>query len=143
MFKLTDIEVQNAFEAICHHGYSAMSPHPYEWQFVVARWPEVKAYIAQIDLDTYDPYKPLRVFAPKSRANIRVVHLLHPEDLLIYTALTLIVKNDIESARMSKKSRRAFSYRVNTSAPNRLYDARGAHDAYLRQLTAREVRLNA
>ena len=137
MFKLTDIELQNAFEAICHHGYSAMFPQPYEWQFVIAKWPEVKAYLGQIDLDTYTPYKPLRVFAPKNRANIRVVHLLHPEDLVIYSALILIVKNDIENARISKNSRRIFSYRVDTSVPNRLYDARGAHDAYLEQLMAK------
>ncbi len=137
MFKLTDTELQNAFEAICHHGYSTMLPQPYEWQFVVVKWPKVKAYLAQIDLDMYIPYKPMRVFAPKSRANIRVVHLLHPEDLVIYTALILIVKNDIESARISRKSRRVFSYRVDTSTPNRLYDARGAHDAYLGQLKAK------
>ena len=132
MFQLTDIELQNAFEAICHHGYSAMLPQPYEWQFVVERWLDVKSNLAQQDLDTYKPYKPLRVFAPKSRANIRVVHLLHPEDLLIYTALILIVKNDIENARISKTARRVYSYRIDASAPNRLYNVRGAHDTYLK-----------
>jgi hypothetical protein len=134
MFYLTDIELQNAFEAICHHGNSAMLPQCYEWAFVVNRWPEVRAYLAQKDLDTYEPYKPLRVFAPKSRANIRILHLLHPEDLIIYTALVLIIKDDIESARISKKARRVYSYRVDVSAPNRLYDTRGAYDAYLAQL---------
>ncbi|MCZ6606147.1 MAG: RNA-directed DNA polymerase [Alphaproteobacteria bacterium] len=140
VFQLTDIELQNAFEAICHHGYSAMLPQPYEWQFVVERWLDVKSNLAQQDLDTYKPYKPLRVFAPKSRANIRVVHLLHPEDLLIYTALILIVKNDIENARISKTARRVYSYRIDASAPNRLYNVRGAHDTYLEQLMTKATK---
>ena len=140
MFQLTDIELQNAFEAINHHGYSAMLPQPYEWQFVVNRWPDVKVNLAQKDLDTYEPYNPLRIFAPKSRANIRIVHLLHPEDLLIYTALVLIVKNDIENARISKKARRVYSYRVDVSAPNRLYHVRGAHNAYLEQLATKAAK---
>lgn len=134
MFNLTENELQNAFEAIIHHGYSTMLPDPYEWQFVVQRWPDVKANLAQIDLDTYDPYQPLRVFAPKSRSNIRIIHLLHPEDLIIYTALVLIIKNDIENARISKKARRVYSYRVDTSSSNRLYDTRNAYDTYLEQL---------
>lgn len=142
MFRLTEHELQNSFEAICHHGYSAMLPQPYEWQFLVKKWPEVKANLAQLDLDTYEPYKPLRVFAPKSRSNIRVVHLLHPEDLLIYTALVLIIKNDIEAARISKKARRVYSYRVDASMPNRLYDTRGAHDTYLGQLAKKAAKPN-
>jgi len=134
MFKLTDAELQNAYEAVSHHGYSAMLPPPHEWKAVVEKWPEVKDYLAEIDLDTYNPYKPLRIFAPKSRANIRVVHLLHPEDLILYTATVLIIKDDLEMARMSRKAQRVFLYRVDSKKPNRLYDARGAYDAYLEQL---------
>jgi hypothetical protein len=111
-----------------------MLPPPAEWRVVEAKWPEVKHYLMEVDLDNYDPHKPLRIFAPKSRANIRVVHLLHPEDLLLYTALVLIVKDDLEAARISKKAKRVFSYRSDSSVPNRLYDARGAYDGYLAQL---------
>lgn len=134
MFKLTAEELQNAYEAIHHHGYSAMLPAAYEWKHVKEKWAEIKQYLAEIDLDTYTPYKPLQVFAPKSRANIRVVHLLHPEDLLLYTALVLIIKDDVEAARMSRKTQRVFSYRVDLKRPNRLYNSRGAYDAYLSQL---------
>ncbi len=135
MFRLTDVELQNAYEAINHHGYSTMLPQPHEWKFIVTQWAAVKDSLTRIDLDIYKPYNPLQVFAPKSRANIRLIHLLHPEDLLIYTALTLIIKNDIESARISRRYGRIFSYRVDKSACNRLYDASGAYDAYLKQLT--------
>lgn len=134
MFNLTEAELQASLEAIQHHGYSAMLPTPPEWKTVQTNWSAVKQYLSQIDLDTYEPHKPLRIFAPKSRANVRVVHLLHPEDLLIYTALVLIVKDDLERARISKQARRVFSYRAKPSVSNRLYDARGSHDAYLSQL---------
>lgn len=142
MFKLAPEELQQAYEAIEHHGYSAMLPASYEWQSVRAKWTEVQQYLAEIDLDVYTPYKPLRVFAPKSRANIRVVHLLHPEDLIGYTALVLIVKDDIEGARMSRKTQRVFSYRVDNKRPNRLYDSRGAYDAYLSQLRKKTEKAN-
>ena len=134
MFTLTEDELNRAYEAINHHGYSALLPDAYEWSTVVEHWSEIREYLAKIDLDIYTPHKPLQIFAPKSRANIRVVHLLHPEDLLIYSALVMIVKNDIETSRIPKRNRRVFSYRVSKEQSGRLYDARGAHDDYLAQL---------
>ncbi len=134
MFKLTSEEIERAIEAVNHHGYSAMIPQPVEWDDVVTNKNDIRDYIAEIDLDTYKPFNAMKMFAPKSRANIRVVHLLHPQDLIIYTALTIIVKNDIESNRISKKSRRVFSYRVDTSKDNRLYYSKGSHEAYLQCL---------
>lgn len=135
MFKLTSEEIDLAIEAINHHGYSAMLPQPVEWNDVISNKNEIRDYISEIDLDTYEPFKAMKIFAPKNRANIRIVHLLHPQDLIIYTALTLIVKNDIESNRISKKSKRVFSYRVDLSKDNRLYDAKGAHEGYLQCLS--------
>ena len=134
MFTLTEDELNRAYEAINHHGYSALLPDAYEWSTVVGNWPAIREYLTKKDLDTYTPYKSLQIFAPKSRANIRVVHLLQPEDLLIYTALVLIVKDDIELARIPKRNRRVFSYRVSKKQSGRLYDVRGAHDNYLEQL---------
>lgn len=134
MFNLTEQELENAFSAINHHGYSAMLPEPYEWKAVKSKWAEVRDHIKSIDLDTYDPQKPMKIFAPKNRANIRVVHLLHPQDLIIYTALVLIVKNDIEDNRIAKRAKRVFSYRVDKGRDDRLYDSRGAHDSYIEQV---------
>lgn len=142
MFNLMEAELQASFEAIEHHGYSTMLPTPSEWKVVQANWSAVKQYLSQIDLDTHEPHKSLRVFAPKSRANVRVVHLLHPEDLLIYTALVLIVKDDLERARISRNARRIFSYRTKPGVSNRLYDARGSHDAYLFQLKKKAEKVN-
>ena len=134
MFNLEEQELENAFEAINHHGYSAMLPEPLEWASVKTKWETIRDHIRSIDLDTYTPYKPMKVFAPKNRANIRIVHLLHPQDLIIYTALVLIVKNDIEKNRISKRLKKVFSYRVDTKKDNILYDSIGAHDKYLEKL---------
>ena len=134
VFKLTESELQSAYDAIVFHGYSTMLPPAYEWKSIESNWPLIKQELENIDLDLYIPSKPLRIFAPKSRANIRVVHLLHPVDLIIYTALVLLIKDDIEAARISRQARRVYSYRVDRRKANRLYDSRGAYDKYLDQL---------
>lgn len=134
MFFLTEQELDSSFSAICHHGYSTMLPEPLEWQCVKIEWPKVREAISKFDLDTYKPYKPMKIFAPKNRANIRVTHLLHPQDMIIYTALTMIIKNDIESSRVSKRAKRVFSYRVNQLKEDVLYDTKDAYNKYLKQL---------
>lgn len=134
MFTLTSFELDNALAAISHHGYSTMLPDPPEWDVVTTNWPAIRDILEKIDLDTYEPFKPLRVFAPKSRANIRVMHMLHPQDLLIYTALVLIAKNDIEANRVPLKAQRVFSYRTDSSRPQVLYGAKGSYEAYRKQL---------
>jgi hypothetical protein len=58
MFSLTAQELDNAFAAIQHHGYSAMLPAPPEWGEVVASWATIRDAIAQIDLDTYRRISP-------------------------------------------------------------------------------------
>ena len=134
MFKLTENELQCAYDAIIFHGYSAMLPPVHEWKSVKQNWQLIRQELANLDLDVFVPSKPLRIFAPKSRANIRIVHLLHPVDLIIYTALVLIIKDDIEAARMSRQARRVYSYRTDSRNPNHLYESRGAYDKYIVQL---------
>lgn len=121
MFNLTIDEIESAFQAIQHHGYSALLPPPPEWEVVKDNWEKIKDEISKLDLDTYHPTEPLRVYAPKSRATVRVVHLLHPIDLIIYTALTLIVRDDLERARVAPNKKMVYSYRAEIGVPNRLY----------------------
>lgn len=114
-----------------------MLPQPPEWAVVTANWQDLRDSIERIDLDVYEPFKPLKVFAPKNRANIRLLHLLHPQDLIIYTALVLIAKPDIEASRLPRKVKRVFSYRADAGKQNELYDARGAYEAYQDELSIR------
>ena len=118
---LTEAELQNAYEAIEHHGYSGLVPLPPEWEVVKEHWENIKQGITTLDLDDYTPSPPMLLFAPKSHATVRPVYLLHPIDLIIYSALTLIIKDDIEAQRVPVGRKRVFSYRADQSAPNRFY----------------------
>ena len=57
MFNLSEIELENAYSAINHHGYSTMLPEPMEWVSIKNRWVDVRDYIKSIDLDTYTPFE--------------------------------------------------------------------------------------
>ncbi len=134
MFKLTENELQLAFNAIEHHGYSTLIPQPKEWQIVKENWEKFRLELSTEDLDIYKPYTPMRIFAPKSRYSLRAVTLLHPQDLIIYTALTLIFKNDIEKARIPKSARRVYSFRSNPTIKDQLYQSDEMYQKYLNEL---------
>lgn len=133
-FNLTEEELENAFAAIEHHGYSALLPEPPEWALIRENWSAIRADIAEKDLDTYAPYKVTRLYAPKSRATSRLVSLLHPQDLIIYTALTIIVKDDLERARLERRRQRVYSYRAIEGDSRKLYDSTGAFATFQKQL---------
>jgi hypothetical protein len=131
--------LQNAFEALEHHGYSGLVPNPPEWQTVQDNWEKIKARIARIYLDVYQPSTPMVMFAPKSRATVRPVCLLHPIDIVIYSALTLIVKDDLEAERIPLRRRRVFSYRA-SATPNRFYAPRPTFRDFLEASRAKADR---
>ncbi|HVJ33779.1 MAG TPA: RNA-directed DNA polymerase [Terriglobia bacterium] len=137
---MSEQEVQWGFEAIEHHGYSTLLPAMPEWLVVRANWSQLRPEIAAIDLDLYHPFQPLRVYAPKNRATVRVVSLLHPIDLIIYTALTLIVIADIEANRVPLRRRIVFSYRAESRAPNRLYGTANNFSMFRERLDERSSR---
>ena len=137
MFKLTTEELQNAFDAIGHHGYSALLPPPAEWALVTESWGTIREELASVDLERYRPYSAMRIYAPKSRYTLRMVTLLHPQDLLMYTALVMIAKNDIETGRMARDKRSVFSYRVNPKSKARLYITRDGYNSYRKELDRR------
>jgi hypothetical protein len=138
-FNLTEQELDNALEAIEHHGYSALVPYPPEWQTVRDNWEEIRTRIARLDLDVYQPNTPMVMFAPKSRATVRPVWLLHPIDIVIYSALTLIVKDALEAERIPLRRRRVFSFRAN-AAQNRFYAAQPTFRDFLNTSRAKAVR---
>ena len=138
MFKLTEDELDTAKAVIDHHGYGVYFPEPPEWETLTNNWSAIRRELAGRDLDIYQPSEPLKTFAPKSRINIRPVMLLHPYDLLIYTGLTMIVRNDIESARVKRTKRMVFSHRSTPALSDALYEPpSAAHLEYRTQLRAR------
>ena len=120
MFRLTTEEIDSAKAAIDHHGYATLLPTPPEWRDLTEHWQDVRSHIGRLDLDDYKPHKPIVVTAAKNEWSVRHVHLLHPLDLLIYTALTSILKQDVEATRAPRTKDRSFSYRA-SKKKGRLY----------------------
>src|ERR1043166_9029647 len=99
MFTLTPDSLDNALKAIQHHGFGDFFPEPPEMDLVTSNWVGVRQYLASLDLDTYAGYDRVAAFAPKSRLNVRSVSLLHPYDLLCFTALVLELRDGVTMAR--------------------------------------------
>ena len=130
-FHLTEGEIERAKRVIENYDYGIFFPPPTEWKSVSEHWEEIRTHLVGVDLDGYQPREPLRSHAPKSRINLRPVVLLHPFDLLIYTALVLIVRDDLEVQRDPPKKRRVFSHRSTPEIVDALYVPTGpAHEAY-------------
>lgn len=85
----------------------------------------------------YEGHDLIFSFAPKSRLNIRRVALLHPYDLVFYTALVLALRDGITAARLQLGADRIFSYRADIAGPDMLYvDPPGYRD-FTEAITAR------
>ncbi len=121
MLNLSEAELDRALAAIRGHGYGDFFPEPPELSLMVANWVDIRAELARVDLDLYGGHDVAFSFAPKSRLNVRRVALLHPYDLVFYTALVLALRNGITAARLHLDENRVFSYRADAAAPDMLY----------------------
>ena len=141
MLSLGELELDRALAAIQGHGYGDFFPDPPELSLLVAKWPEIRADLLRVDLDLYEGYDVTFSFAPKSRLNVRRLALLHPYDLVFYTALVLALPNGITAARLQLGADRVFSYRADTASPDMLYvDPPGYRD--FTDAITRRVRAN-
>lgn len=134
MFNLLPSELDCAKEAIDHHGYSTLLPRPPEWDDVDKHWDAVRGYLCGLDLTDYTPRQPLPIMVAKDEKSVRYVHLLHPEDMLLYTSLTLIVKDDIERARLPRTKQRVYSYRASRKSTRLYRSVRDTHQEYMKQI---------
>jgi len=133
-FHLQPDELTLARDVITSHGYSTLLPTPPEWDAVLRDWATVEASLAGLDLFKYTPHEPMRIYAPKgSKVAFRVISLLRPEDLLIYTALVAQLKRGIEAARVPVGRKIVFSYRADLTNPSRLYRREGERAAFVQR----------
>ena len=116
MLRLSETELDNALAAVEHHGYGDFFPDPPELSLLRANWASIRPELSQIDLDIYDGYAVVNAFAPKSRVNVRRVALLHPYDLIFYTALVLALRDGISQSRLAAGGARGFSYRSDAAS---------------------------
>jgi hypothetical protein len=111
VFCLDEKALDCGFHAIQHHGYGDFFPDPPEWDIVQRNWPELRSLLAKIDLYRYQPFRPTRAFAPKSKIFLRPVTLLHPVDLILYTSLSARLVLAIDDHRIREHQGRVFSFR--------------------------------
>jgi hypothetical protein len=121
VLNLSEVELDHALAAIRGHGYGDFFPEPPELALLATDWEQTRAELARVDLDLYEGHDVTFSFAPKSRLNVRRVALLHPYDLVFYTALVLILRNGITAARLQLSAERVFSYRAEAAGDEMLY----------------------
>jgi hypothetical protein len=97
-------------------------PEPAEWALVESKWIDIRNELAKVDLDLYQGHDTIFAFAPKSRLNVRRVALLHPFDLILYTALVLSLRDGITASRLQPHENRVFSYRADGATDGVLYN---------------------
>jgi hypothetical protein len=119
------------------HGYGSFFPTPPELDVIQTSWPDLRRYLASLDLDIHTCYEPLSAFVPKSRLNVRYASLLHPFDLIIYTALVLELRDDISAARLPPRSKRVLSFRAEGADHNALYTSQPSYADFRRRLRAK------
>ena len=144
VFRLTAEELDCAKEAVEHHRhYSTMLPTPIEWEDLTDRWEFVRDALCDLDLEHYHPMRPIVVTAAKNDKSTRVLHLLHPHDMIIYTSLTLLLKDDIEASRVPTSGQCVYSYRA-SSRNNRIYSTtQDLHFNYIQRLKYKAARERA
>lgn len=121
MVKLSHSQLDAAFSAIQHHGYGSFFPLPPEFPIIDKAWVDIRSHLAGIDLDTYLCYEALKTFVPKSRLNVRFVSFLHPFDLIFYTALVRVLRDEIAASRLPLNSHKVFSFRSDKASGDMLY----------------------
>jgi Reverse transcriptase (RNA-dependent DNA polymerase) len=137
VFNLTSTDLAAARQALDKHGLTGFLPSPPEWHILCSNWAAVESHISRVDLDTYIPYTPLYTFAPKHLTGLRPITSLHVQDLIIYTALVLILRDSIEAARLPEKIKKSFSYRAKIGEFGTLYRSSGAYEKYRRRTEER------
>lgn len=131
MVKLSGSNLDAAFSAIQHHGYGSFFPLPPELPLIDKSWVDIRSHLEGIDLDTYPSYEALKTFVPKSRLNVRFVSFLHPFDLLFYTALVMILRDEIAASRLPLSSHRVFSFRSDKASEDMLYTSKPGYREFM------------
>jgi hypothetical protein len=122
MLRLLPDQLDHALNAVLLHGYGDFFPEPPELSLLVDNWKDFRDELANVDLDLYEGHDVIFSFAPKSRLNVRRVALLHPYDVVFYTALVLALRDGICASRSPVQDKRVFSYHSETAADGILYN---------------------
>jgi hypothetical protein len=133
--------LDESLTAVVLHGYGDFFPEPPELDLLVKNWDSIRDELARIDLDLYAGHDVAFAFAPKSRLSVRRVALLHPYDLIFYTALVLALRPGITSSRLPLSQKRIFSYHTEGAGDGVLYNEGPGYREF-RNAISRRVKKN-
>ena len=130
MLKVTADSLDWALTHIEHHGDTDIFPVPFEYKAIRHAWKNVRDYLSNVDLDTWDPRPYRRCLSPKHRYGFRVSTQLDPFDSLLFTALVYDIGPDIERARIASKKKIVFSHRFVPDKTGRFYDPKYTYETF-------------
>ncbi|WP_417449838.1 RNA-directed DNA polymerase [Kordiimonas sp.] len=107
-------------------GDTDIFPHPMEFEFLEAKTAEIAESLAKIPLRNHRVTSLVETLHPKSRYGFRMAHQMFPIDAVIFSAATVSIAAEIESARgdapKTAELNKAFSYRyINHSEDYRMF----------------------
>ncbi|MHA1948073.1 MAG: RNA-directed DNA polymerase, partial [Candidatus Hodarchaeales archaeon] len=109
--KITENELDTAFEFIKREGYSYYMPIPFEVEALDFFWEEIRPELSKINLFTYKCSNAYRIFKLKESMATSNVDLLEPIDLIFYTAMIFRLAPLIEESRIPFSENIVHSYR--------------------------------
>ncbi|MDE2446066.1 MAG: RNA-directed DNA polymerase [Alphaproteobacteria bacterium] len=112
--KLDEKFFRCAIEGIVESGDTDIFPYPFELYFLRDSIEKISTELATFDISQYHPFSLVESLIPKSKFGFRVAHQPYPIDSVIYTALVLVIADDIENKRDAAIGNRAFAYRKNS-----------------------------
>lgn len=110
-----------ALTHVLRYGESDIFPRAFEFEAYKAQWPEVLAYLSNVDLSTHETGCSLKLLVPKGKWGYRVAAQLDPFDHLLYTAMVHEVAPAIEGFRVAKEKRIACAYRLDVDANGQFF----------------------
>lgn len=100
-----------SLEHIIASGDTDLFPRPFELIFFQECADQISLALSSLDLSNYNPMSLVESLVPKMKHGFRVAHQPYPVDTLIYTALVILIYDDVERGRDAPEHNRAFSYR--------------------------------
>lgn len=91
-------------------------PKPFEFHALWHSWTDVKSYLLATKLGAVSSDQPKVMAWHKARGGYRVVHQLDPIDAIVYTALTYLIADKVESSRMGPDVSCAYRIEITTNS---------------------------
>ncbi|CDX02910.1 RNA-directed DNA polymerase [Desulfitobacterium hafniense] len=131
MLKLAERSLDWALLHIEKYGDTDIFPVPFEFEAIRYQWEQsMRSWLRSQDILQWTPRPYRRCLTPKHRYGFRVATQLDPLETIVFTSLVYEIGKDIESARIPKEEKIAFSHRFAAKPDGRMYDSEYSWDLF-------------